>query len=311
MSIYSALSVDVPVINYSVLHQMKKGTEEKEYVKTIHEMHRMMRVETEKIRDSWKNHLSELTATSVQSTRGALSQFLTLPLEGDVKEIHRILDDQVRQLYKQVLPAARLGVLATTEGKFIWDKDPQVLLQTLLGRGKDYLKKMKFRTSEEHANIFESDFIVEGGFNLDIIEHIVRDRMGIYATAHGQHIQESEPFVFATHNLVFLGGSLERNDAKYEATLHFSKGKPQYTPFRKELTNVLQSTQEDVKLAHCSLWQRKLGLGQGTEFNIRLRASDRKALREFILRLAREDGKNLFHAPVFDNGCLLVKELTR
>jgi hypothetical protein len=135
--------------------------------------------------------------------------------------------------------------------------------------------------------------------------------MGIYATAHGQHTQQSEPFVFAAHNLALAHGPLEKGDAKFEATIHFSKGKPQYGPFRREITDLLSTTQEEYKLAHCSLWQRKLGLGAGTEFNIRMRAADRKALREFIVTLAKAKEKTLVHAPLFQTGHLLIKELTR
>src|SRR5512140_4003284 len=103
MSIYSALSINMPVINYSAVHQMKKGGDEKEYVKTTQEMHRMVRSESEKVAQAWKANLAEITATSVQSTRGTLSQFLTLPLETDMKEIYRILEDQIGNLLGQTL----------------------------------------------------------------------------------------------------------------------------------------------------------------------------------------------------------------
>ncbi len=311
MSIYSALSIDIPVINYSVLHQVKKGTEAKEYAKTIHEMHRMVLAETDAINATWKSQLAEMTATSVQSTRGALSQFLTLPLDGDVREVQRILEDQLRLAYKQVLPKSKLGVIATSEGKFTWDREQNSLLQSLLTRGKEYLKKLKFRVAPSDGQIYESGFVVEGGFNLDVIEHIVRDRMGIYATAHGQHIQESEPFVFAAHNLALAHGTFDKAEARFEAAIHFSKGKSQYGPFRRELTDLLTTAQEELKLTHCSLWQRKLGLGAGTEFNIRLRDADKKGLREFVLMMSKAKDQPLAHAQLFENGQLLIKELTR
>ncbi len=311
MSIYSELSVDIPVINYSVLHQVRKGTEEKEYVKTIHEMHRTVLAESETLNTEWKNRLGEMTATSVQATRGALSQFLTLPLQGDVREVQRILEDQLRQAYKLVLPPSKLGVTASVEGKFLWDREQNATLQSMLNSGREYLKKLKFRVGEADSQVFESGFVVEGGFNLDFIEHIVRDRMGIYATSHGQHIAESDPFVFAAHNLAFAQGSLERGSTKFEAAIHFSKGKPQYGPFRRELTELLTAVQKELKLDHCSFWQRKLGLGAGTEFNIRLRDGDKKILREFVIALSKAKDRKLVHEALFPDGHLLLKELIR
>ena len=310
MSIYSALSIDVPVIAYSVLHQMKKGVEEKEYVKTVREMHTMVHAETEKVIQAWKNHLGEVTASSIQTTRGTLSQFLTLPLDTDTKAIYEILEDQIGQLLKQTLPVSKIGVLASTEGKTLWEREQNSVLQALQMRGKDYLKKFKFKTAEEDLHVFESDYFAEGGLNLDIMEHIVRDRMGIYATAHGQHTRQTEPFVFAAHNLVYIKGSLETGESKYEAVVFFEKGNTQYAPFRKGLFELIDSIRDDVKLSHCSVWQRKLGLGVGTEFNLRLRAGDRKTLKDFILAVAKGAEKNPVYGRVMKDAHLVVKELT-
>jgi len=308
MSIYSALSLDIPVIAYSILHQMKKGTGEKEYIRTIREMHGMVHAETEKVMDDWKSHLADVTASSIQTTRGTLSQFLTLPLDTDVKEIYKILDDQIGQLLKQTLPVSRIGVIASTEGKFLWEREQSAVLQGLQSRGKDYLKKLKFKSSVEEQQVFESDYFVEGGLNLDIIEHIVRDRMGIYGSAHGQHLRDAEPFVVATHNLAYLKGTLETGESKYEAVVYFSKGKTQYTSFRKGLFELLDNTQSNLKVVHCSVWQRKLGLGSGSEFNIRIRAAERRTLKDFILAMAKGAEKNPIYAPIIKNGSLVIKE---
>ncbi len=310
MSIYSALSIDVPVILYSILHQMKKGVGEKEYTKTIRDMHVMVHDETEKVAEVWKTNLAEVTASSVQTTRGTLSQFLTLPLDTDLKEIHRILEDQIGQLLKQTLPVSKVGVMTSSEGKVLWEREQGAVLLALQERGKDYLKRLKFKISDEDQYIFESDYYVEGGLNLDIIEHIVRDRMGIYATAHGQHTRQTEPFIFAAHNLAYLKGSLETDDSKYEAVIHFGKGKTQHAPFRKGLFELLDNVQNDLKLSHCSVWQRKLGLGAGAEFNIRMRAGDRKTLKDFILSFAKSAEKNPIYKPVIGNGHLVLKEQT-
>ena len=309
MSIYSALSVDVPIITYSVLHQMRKGIEAKAYLKTTQEMHRMVHAETEKINELWKNHLADVSASSVQTTRGTLSQFLTLPLDTDIKEIHRILGEQIGQLLKQTLPPMRLGVVASTEGKFIWEREQNATLRTLLSRGEAYLKKMKFKPAEAGLEIFESDFVVDGGINLDIIEHIVRDRMGIYATAHGHHLEETDAFVFAAHNQVYHQGTPEGGTSKFEAILHFAKGKPQYEEFRKELAKVLDALQKEFHFEHLSVWQRKLGLGAGAEFNVRIRSNEKKTIKDAILAISKHHGKSLVHDPLVEEGHLLLKEI--
>ncbi len=309
MSIYSALSIDEPVIVYSVLHQMKKGVGEKEYTETIHAMHSAVRSESAKVAQVWEHHLRDLKATAVQATRGNLSQFLTLPLDTDVKEVQRILDDQLTQVLKQTLPGLKIGILASTEGRIIWERDQNSVIQELSARGKEYLAKLKFRTKEENSFIFESDYFVGGGLNLDIIEHIVRDRMGIYDSPHGPHTLQSEPFVFAAHNLVYQRGALETGESTFEAMLHFLKGKVQYATFRKSLTETIESSAEVSGLDHCSVWQRKLGLGGGTEFNLRMKAKDRRIIKEFLGHLVKKVEKNPDVASVITKGSLLLKEL--
>ncbi len=309
MSIYSALSIEVPVVVYSVLHQMKRGVGEKEYTETIRAMHSGVKSETSNIAQVWEHHLRELKATAVQATRGTLSQFLTLPLDSDTKEVQRILEDQLGQVLKQALPASNFGVLTSTEGKFIWEREQNSTLQALFARGKDYLARLKFRTKEEDSLIFESDYVVQGGLNLDIIEHMVRDRMGIYDAPHGPHTLESDSFVFGAHNLVFQRGTLDAGESTFEAVLHFSKGKVQYAPFRKSLTEIIETVADESELANCSLWQRKLGLGGGTEFNIRMKARDRRVIKEFLGRLGKKVEKNPDLAPVTGKGALLLKEL--
>lgn len=310
MSIYSALSMDVPVIIYSALHQMDKGGGEKQYTKTIQDLHTMMRAETAKVGDVWQSHLQDIAASSIQTMRGNLSQFLTLPLDTDVKEIHRIFEDQIAHLTNQTLPVTKFGLLTSTEGRFFWEKEQNATLQRLWQQGSDYLKKLKFRMQESGHFICESDFFVESGLNLDVLEHIVRDRMGIYATAHGQHIRQTDAFVFAAHNLVVLHGSLERGEANYEADLHFAKGKSQYLPFRKTLSELLDAVKSGADATHCSLWQRKLGLGAGAEFNIRIRVRERRSLRDALNVLTKGAEKNPVSASVVKTGALLVKELS-
>ena len=272
-------------------------------------MHQSVGIESDNVTQAWEQHIREITASSVQATRGNLSQFLTLPLDTDVKEVHRILEDQIGQLLNKALPTAKIGVLTSTEGRMIWEREQNNTLQSLAAQGKDYLAKLKFRTKEEEAQIFESDYFVEGGLNLDIIEHIVRDRMGIYSAPHGPHTQQADPFIFAAHNLVYHHGPLATGESKFEAILHFGKGKMQYVPFRKGLTELLEGVGSDSQLSHCSFWQRKLGLGPGAEFNIRMRARDRRLIKEFVSTFAKRAEKNPDLMHVIEKGCLLVKEL--
>lgn len=308
MSIYSALAISAPTVAYTSLHQVKKGVATKGYVKTMQEMHQMIRAESEKVEQIWKNHVQELSASSVQTTRGNLSQFLTLPLDTDVKEIHRILGDQVAQLSRQLAPVKRFGVISSTEGRIVWEREQNAVIRQIIDRGRDHLMQLGFQVGKTGTDIFESQFIVEGGLNLDIIEHIVRDRIGTYAHPHGKHIEEFGSMAFAAHNLVLLHGAMDGSPFKYEAAIHFSKEGQQYVPFLKKLAEVFEHLQQEYRFDHMSLWQRKLGLGGGTEFNVRVRCHDKKAIKDFVLGIAKIEDKEGICNLLVKSGYLIIKE---
>ena len=104
MSIYNVLSFGIPIISYSVLHQHKKTVTVKGYAKLLHDLRSELNKETERIRLTWENHISDLTAKSVQATQGNLSQFLSTPIQTDTGEIQKIMKEQIIQTSEQLLP---------------------------------------------------------------------------------------------------------------------------------------------------------------------------------------------------------------
>jgi hypothetical protein len=108
------------------------------------------------------------------------------------------------------------------------------------------------------------------------MEHIVRDRMGIYVGSHGAHIENVGRTSFGTYNLIYqLGESLtahlDNDTATQEVTFAFSKGPFHYSDFRRDVSALMEHIAEQINLIHTSFWQRKLGLGTGKEFVLRLR----------------------------------------
>jgi hypothetical protein len=120
------------------------------------------------------------------------------------------------------------------------------------------------------------------------MEHIVRDRMGIYVGSHGAHIENVGRTSFGTYNLIYqlgevLTADLATDVATQEVTFAFSKGPLHYSDFRRDVSALMEHVGEEMNLIHASFWQRKLGLGTGKEFVLRLRLPVGEAtLREVI-----------------------------
>ena len=72
-----------------------------------------------------------------------------------------------------------------------------------------------------------------------------------------------------------------------EVTFAFNKGPVHYSDFRQEVSALMEHVSEQINLLHASFWQRKLGLGTGKEFVLRLRIPvSEEALREVIEAIA-------------------------
>lgn len=306
MNIYSALRFEVPIIAYSALHQVRKGVTAEAYRKTMEDFHRLLREETEAIRKAWDAHRVEASSRAIQSARGLLTQFLSTPLKSDVDDIQRILRERLDEYGAAVSVQARPGMLSTGEGRIVESTD--VSFRKLAITGRAYLSELGFHTGKGRPEIYESVFLVEGAGNLDVIEHMVRDRIGIYTPVHGKHIGEFDSYAYNAHNLVLVLGEMKPG-ATHEAAAWCSKGGVKYDVFRSALKDELERLMSKQKaLLHASVWQRKLGLGSGREFVIRLQGNDLSDLCRAVDDL-RTGSKEKYVRTALAGGHVLCKEL--
>jgi hypothetical protein len=309
MSMYEVLSMDIPILSYSILHQPRKTVTAKEYAKSLMEFRNELKEESDKIKIQWQNYLSEMTAKNVQTTRGNLSQFLSTPIQSDTGDIQHILGDQILQTIEQLLPKIPYGLMEGVDGKFLIEA-PQVEIPKgrALG-GRSFFQTKGFKIGRNNSSVYESQFLIQGGMNLDILEHLVRTRIGIYNSSHGVKIDQSTAADCSLFNLLFLDGSLERGIDRFELQVRFAKGKESYELFTKELIESMKIFRLEVHDLNVSVWQKKLGLGVGEEYILRVRTKDRSSLRTAITVTQKLVKGNDPIAHSFGAGIWLVKEI--
>ncbi len=306
MSIYSALSFDAPIMLYATFHQARKGVKPNDYINTMKDLHRLLHEHSEEVQRLWNQTLDATMSHTVTKLRRSLSQFLTTPLKSDEVEIEHGLREQLRDFVNETLGNSPLGVIASTEARIVVNGEEMGLPKKMAAGGKPYLKELSFYLGKGFSPIFESNFFVHGAANLDIIEHMVRDRVGIYTPVHGKHIKEFEGYSYALYNLIHLHGELKRGEERYEVALFFSKGETRYAPFRNGLVELISRLTQSHSISHASLWQRKLGLGVGREFVFRVRGDDVKSLTKVIRDLDFEEQP--FVTDALKRGHILIKE---
>jgi hypothetical protein len=271
MSLFAPLQLTVPRIAYCVLHQRKASVGEEEYVRTLVELTRQ-------------------AAGRATEASGRIRAWRAAQAEESTKGASPEVTSKVQALLEAVapVPAVEAGLeLATVEVAL-----PEGRLSQLVASGREYLTSLGLRTAAGEAPIHYSVLLFTGSWNYDFVEHIVRDLMGIYQYPHLQHIQELGQVVFFTQNQVAaIGDPTATEPGEWEPAIFFSKGKPTYAEFRAALTRAMDRAMQAPGLKAISLWQRKLGMGNIFEWELRLRCPpDPERLAGVLDALAAEGG---------------------
>jgi hypothetical protein len=279
MGLFAPLALTVPTIAYSVLHQRKPSVSEDDYVKTLLE-------------------LTRLAAKRSEEASGQIREWRKVQIADSADAA--ALDALLQRLCP--LPGVDAGLeLATVDVAL-----PEGRLRRLADSGRQYLASLGFRSAEGEAPVHVSVLLFTGSWNYDLVEHVVRDLMGIYEYPHLQHVEEMGPVIFFTQNQVAAAGDpMGSEPGEWQPSIFFAKGPLRYDDFRSSLRQAMQSAVSRGGLRAASLWQRKLGMGNIFEWELRLRCEpDPERLAHALDIFAAEAG---VAAPrVTERGRLLV-----
>ena len=163
-----------------------------------------------------------------------------------------------------------------------------------LADGRKYLESLGFLPGGRGV-LEESEFLLSGSPALDFLEIVVRDLIGIDRGVHGQQIRSVASVAFMLRNRILEVGTRDADPGGW-AVLYFEKPGPpgaiSYDIFRAALRTILEDHRERGSFPYAALHQRKLGLGRGAEFMLRIQrtaVSDAK-LEEFLHDLFHEEG---------------------
>lgn len=312
MSLYTLLESPVPTIAYCATHQARPEIPRAEYLKTMKELHERIQRESVEINAALEKHHSDVIVKESQNLRNTLAHYLQTPISSDAEDVHRILVESFERIQGQLLDPVPAGLVESLEGEVFFATSKKSLEKRLLKNGKAYLDKLGFMTVKGAPAIFESMFIVKGAANLDVLEHIVRDRLGIYSTTHGKHIAEFGGYSYAVYNLAYAKGKLPANGAidRYtDLTFFFSKPDMKYAPFRAGIIEAVEKLTGGVSVDHIALWQRKLGLGGGKEFRLQIVTENSETALDALQWLNDYEEHPFVRDVIVVNGSLVVKEL--
>ncbi len=257
-------------VAYCIVHQARFSQANEEYLHTIRSLHRKVAEESASLMEAHRKAAGETTSREAQVTYGALSQFLVTPLKSDQQEVKKILEEAIGRALTSQSPHA--GVRESRLSRALFRLDAAQALHPHCENGEEYYRSIGFQPGK--GEIYESDFVVDDGSGLETLEVIVRDRLGIYDGPHGKHIAEAGSWMFAAYNIV--AEQRAQNNAP-TVLVELPVAKPmttRYDAFRSMMTRAMEQLAASADIASLGLWQRKLGLGPGREFLLRIGCSD-------------------------------------
>jgi hypothetical protein len=308
MDVYRALNADVPQILLTVLHQAGPTVSDEEFTRTVTALHRDIRKQMREMSERLRLWLTLQYSQQAEETVQKLQRLGVLSQTADEGAVRQILEKDFGRLASRVGSESMFGLEGSAEETFCEAlfNDPD--LAKRVADGREYVASLGFKPG--YGPIHETWLLFRGSIHYDIMERIVRDRMGIYRGTHGAHIENIARTSFGTYNLVYqlgeeLTDNLTGNTLTQEVTFAFSKGPVHYSDFRRDVSALMEQIGKRSDLIHVSFWQRKLGLGPGKEFVLRLRIlAGEDALREIIIAIA--DAGRVGKETIIKRGKLLL-----
>ena len=290
MDVYRALNADVPQLLFTVLHQAGPTIADEDFTRTVTALLLDIRQQAQEVGEKLQQWLQQQARQEAEETARKLQRLGLLAETASVEAAQQAVERDLRRFAGRVGSESILGMQGLGEEVFSEMMPQDAELAKRVADGREYMASLGFRPGQ--GPLHEAWLLFRGSLHYDVMEHVVRDRMGIYRGTHGAHIENIARTSFGTYNLVYqLGESLTADligdSLPQEVTFAFSKGPVHYSDFRQEVSALMEHVGEQINLIHASFWQRKLGLGTGKEFVLRLRIpAGENALREVIEAIA-------------------------
>jgi hypothetical protein len=274
MDVYRALNAEVPQILFTALHQAGSTVSDEEFTRTVTALHMEIGNQMHEMCERLHLWLTRQYSQQAEETLQKLQRLGVLSQQADVGEVHQILEKDYSRLGSRIGSESVLGIEGSAEETFIEAVFSEPNLVQRVADGREYVTSLGFKPGQ--GPIHETWLLFRGAIHYDVIEHIVRDLMGIYMGSYGTHIENVGNSSFGTYNLVYqLGESLtahlDTDVMTQEITIAFGKGPIHYSDFRHDVSALMEFVAEQIDMIHASFWQRKLGFGAGKEFVLRIR----------------------------------------
>ena len=311
MSIFSELGIPTTIISYTALEQITPAVNPEEFRSAQRVLFETIRNEAGLLRDAYQASLLETRMKFAQVAKGSLNQFLSTPIKSDNEDVQRIIKEAFEKYTEHIIPSRGVGIDAAWSSQVIADSmlvagqaKISGIIRKMLSRGKRGLKESGFKLGRNPSNIFESAYLFDGGWNLDVLEYLLGKK-----AADDGHAREVEQRRSSLYSVVSSLGDSSQKLGLWEASIFPSGIENPGDEFSIEIGKMFETLMKEFNVHHLTLWKKRLSSGEGESFMIRVRTiPDHKLLFEVIKWLAVSSNGTTTKELTAD-GSLVVKEI--
>jgi hypothetical protein len=274
MDVYRALNADVPQLLFTIMHQATPTVSVEEYTRKVLDLHTEIRHQAEAMTGELHTWIQQQCAQQAEEMVRKFQRLGILAEQADLEQAGEFLERDYSRLASRLGSQALLGMQGSGE-EVLNDDIPAIPdLAERVVEGRQYLASLGFQPGK--GIISESWLLFRGSMHYDIMEHVTRNRLGIYKGMYADHLSSVAGALFSTYNLIYQVGegltfTLTEDMPTQEISFAFNKGPDHSSLFLQEVAALMEEIADPIPLLHASFWRRKLGLGAGKEFTLRLR----------------------------------------
>jgi hypothetical protein len=289
MDLYRALNADVPQLLLTVMHQPRPTIAGEDYQRITLTLHKDVREQFQVIENELNRWLKKHYAEEAEETVRKLQRLAFLSEHADVEQVQEALTRDYSRLGSKVGSLALVGVQGFGEEVMSEEIPTDPGLASNVAAAHKRLESMGFQPPE--GALHETWLLFRGSVHYDILEHVVRSRLGSFGTFR-EGTAHISPGIYELIYQIGEGLTAELKDiVMQEVTVTFGQGKNEDAAFRQEVAALMEKVGENEHLFHASFWQRKPGLDVNNEFVLRMRLTDGEQVLLEMMRAIAGTGK--------------------
>ena len=177
MDVYRTLNLAVPQLLFTVLYQGGPTVSEEELTQTVTALHLDIRHQAQAVGEELQRWLERQYTQQAGETVRQLQRLSALSEQADLEQVQETLLRDYHQLGKDIGTQSVLGMQGSAEEAFREEVPSHPDLARRFADGREYLASLGFKPGQ--GSMHETWLLFRSSIHYDIMEHIVRDRMGI------------------------------------------------------------------------------------------------------------------------------------